>query len=151
MTGFVSVKVMAVIIGPVGIALLGQLNNFSSIIMSVATGGISNGVVKYTAEYKNDQSKIGIFLSTGFRVTIIISVLCGISLILLAPYFSKLILLDKQYTGVFILFGITIVLYALNNFLNSILNGYKEFRKYVKVAIFGSVIGLIFSLVLVWL
>ena len=46
LTGFVSVKVVAVLIGPVGIALLGQLNNFSSILLSISTGGITNGMTK---------------------------------------------------------------------------------------------------------
>jgi PST family polysaccharide transporter len=83
-------------------------------------------------------------------MTLYISVVCGLALVLFARYFSELILLDKQYTSVFFIFGITIILYSFNNLLNSILNGYKEFRKYVTIAIIGSIVGLVFSLVLVY-
>lgn len=52
-TGFITVKVVAVIIGPSGIALLGQLRNFITISNTIATGGINIGVTKYIAEKKN--------------------------------------------------------------------------------------------------
>ena len=50
LTGLISVKVVASIIGPCGIALLGQLNNFSTILLGVANGGINSGIttVSYT-------------------------------------------------------------------------------------------------------
>ena len=51
-TGLVSVKIVASIIGPAGVALVGQLNNFSTIALSLATGGINSGIPKYIAEYK---------------------------------------------------------------------------------------------------
>ena len=52
-TSYVTVKVVASIIGPSGIALIGQLQNFVAIITTVGAGGINNGVVKYVSEYKS--------------------------------------------------------------------------------------------------
>ena len=52
LTGLISVKVVASIIGPAGVALVGQLNNFTSIAMTVSSGGINSGITKYIAEYK---------------------------------------------------------------------------------------------------
>ena len=150
-TSFVSVKVVAVLIGPAGIALLGQLTNFSSIIMSVATGGINTGVTKYVAEYRNRQEIVRLFLSTAFRIILCFSLLCGLFVILFSTYLSKEILLDKEYGYVFRFFGFTIILYALNNFFVSILNGYKEFKKFALVGIVTSIVGLIFTISLVWL
>ena len=57
LAGFVSVKVVSVIIGPSGLALLGQLSNFSVIVMTFASGGINNGVTKYIAEFKETNHK----------------------------------------------------------------------------------------------
>jgi len=56
LTGFVSVKVVAAIIGPVGVALLGQLNNFTQILLSISNGGINAGITKYTAEYSGSEN-----------------------------------------------------------------------------------------------
>ena len=67
LTGLISVKVVASIIGPCGIALLGQLNNFSTILLGVANGGINSGITKYVAEYKEDESAIKKILSNAYR------------------------------------------------------------------------------------
>lgn len=149
LTGLVSVKVVALIIGPSGVALVGQLNNFASIAMSLASGGINTGITKYVAEYKGDSDTIKSFLSTALRITVIFSLATGLLMILFHPFLSSYIMLSPDYGYVFIIFGFTILLYALNMMLISIVNGFKEFRKYVKINIVGSVIGLVFTLLLV--
>ena len=146
LTGLISVKVVASIIGPAGVALVGQLNNFASIVMSLSSGGINSGITKYIAEYKKDEDKIKDCLSTALRITVVCSLLVGVFLILFNSYLSKVILLSPDYTYVFIIFGFTILLYALNLMLISILNGFKEFKRYVRINIANSVVGLIFTL-----
>lgn len=148
-TGLISVKVVALMIGPSGVALVGQLNNFATIIMSLASGGINSGVTKYVAEYKEDEAKIKNCLSTALRITAGCSLLVGVSLIIFNSYLSEVILLSPDYDYVFIIFGITILLYALNLMLISILNGFKEFKKYVRINIANSIVGLIFTLLFV--
>lgn len=150
LTGFITIKVVAVIIGPSGVALLGQLNNFSSIIMTAASGGINNGITKYVAEYRYSPSKVRLFLSMALYITIILSILIGLVLIVFATYFSRIILLNQSYSFVFTLFGLTLMFFSLNGYFMSILNGYKEFKKYVNISIVTSIIGLFFSVSLVW-
>lgn len=151
LTGFISVKIVAGIIGPAGVALVGQLNNFASIVLSLSTGGINGGITKYIAEYKDDDNKIKDCLSTAFKITIICSSLTGLVLILFHSLLSEIVMLSPDYGYIFIIFGFTILLYALNMGLTSVINGFKEFQKYVKVNIAGSLIGLIFTLSLVWI
>ncbi|MNS72429.1 Lipid III flippase [compost metagenome] len=150
LTGFISIKVVAMLVGPVGIALLGQLNNFSSIVLTVSTGGINSGVTKYIAENAGNESANRRYLRSAFWITFILSICCGLVLILGSGFFAESLLKEPQYTIIFIVFGFTIILYALNNLLVSILNGYKEFKKYVIVNISSSIVGLIFSIVLVY-
>lgn len=150
LTSLISVKVVAVIIGPSGIALLGQLNNFTSIIMTAACGGINNGVTKYVAEYSESETKIQKFLSTALIITLLCSFVCGVLMVFLHKWFSETIMLSPEYGYVFVIFGLTLFLYALNMLLSSILNGYKEFKLYVAVNIVGSILGLIFTLMFVY-
>lgn len=150
LTGFISVKVVAALIGPPGIALLGQLNNFSSIFLALSTGGINNGVTKYIAENAGSQGKINIYLRTALWITIILSGICALILISGAGYFARVILKDQQYKSVIFVFGLTIVLYALNTLALSIINGYKQFKVYVKINISGSFIGLLFAVALAY-
>ena len=64
-------------------------------------------------------------------------------------YLSELILKDIQYSSVFLVFGSTIFLFALNTILMSILNGQKEIKKYVLVNIVNSIVTLILTSLLV--
>lgn len=148
-TSFISMKIVAMLPnGTVAVALLGQLNNFTAILQNISNGGINNGITKYVAEYSESEKRYIIFLRTGFWITAILSVICGIVLILGAGYFAVLILKNPEYIGVFYILGATIVLYALNALLISVINGFREFRKYVIANIFGSLIGLLFTLIL---
>lgn len=145
LTGFISVKVVAVLIGPSGVALLGQLSNFSTIFLSFSTAGITNGVTKYIAENGGNQQKINVFLRTSLLITIVFSLICSILLVSCSGYFTKLILKDDKYQSIIIVFGFSLILYALNTLLLSVLNGYKQFKKYVRVNIIGSFVSLFFS------
>jgi PST family polysaccharide transporter len=147
-TGLVSVKVVAAVIGPVGIALLGQLTNFSAIIQSVSNAGINAGMTKYVSEYSNSKKRYLLFLGTGFWITIFFSIICSLVLIIWAGYFAKMTLHNEGYKYVFYIFGSTVILYALNALLIAVINGFKEYRRYVIANILGSVVGLCFSVVL---
>lgn len=148
-TGLVCVKIVASIIGPAGVALVGQLNNFAMIAMSFSSGGINSGITKYIAEYREDNSMVAQLLSNALRITAICSAICAVVLIVFHRYISQLVMLSADYGYVFVIFGITILLYALNNMLISIVNGYKEFRRFVYINIANSIIGVIFTVALV--
>jgi O-antigen/teichoic acid export membrane protein len=148
LTGLVSVKVVAAVIGPAGIALLGQLNNFSTITLGISNGGITSGITKYISEYSSSRKKYLLFLGTGFWITVFFSIVSSVVLILCAGYFARLILHDEKYKYVFYFFGTTIILYALNALLISVINGFKEYKKYIIANILGSIVGLIFSVIL---
>ena len=147
-TGFISVKIVAVLIGPSGVALLGQLNNFTNIIQSISAGGINTGVTKHIAQFHDSPKKYSLFLTTAVRINTTLSVICGLVLIVGAGFFSNLILKDTQYKSVFYIFGVTVILYALNALLVAMINGFREFKKYVTINIAGSLAGLLFTLVL---
>lgn len=152
LTGLISVKVVATIIGPSGVALVGQLNNFATIILSLSTGGINSGITKYIAEYKNDNSLVKDCLSTAFKIIVLCSLIVGLFLIAFNSYLSQYIMLTDEYGYIFIIFGVTVLFYALNMGITSVINGFKEFKKFVKINIAGSIIGVIFTitLVLIW-
>ena len=148
LTGLISVKVVAPIIGPVGVALMGQLNNFSQIVLSISNGGINAGITKYVSEYSDSEEDYTFYIGTGFWITLFLSVITSLVLIIGAGYFAEDILHDVKYKSVFYVFGFTIILYALNALLTSVINGFKEYRKYVIANMVGSIVGLLFSVVL---
>ena len=147
-SAFVINKVIAIYIGPAGLAIVGQLQSFTSIITTFSNGAISSGIVKYTAEYQDIEEKKKIF-SSSIVISLICSLIISIFLFGFSDYLSELILKDIQYSSVFIIFGATIFLFALNMVLISILNGQKEIKKYVLVNIAGSIFSLVFTSILI--
>ena len=150
-TNFISIKVVAVIIGPSGVALLGQLSNFSNTFLKLASGGNNSGVTKYIAEHKYQEDNIKKIIGTATLISFYLSILCGIVMIVLSDYFTRVILDDHhhQYGSIFIVFGITIFLFSLNAKLLAILNGFQQYKKFIIIDIVTSTVGLIFSIVLV--
>lgn len=150
LTGFISVKVVASIVGPSGVAMLGQLINFSTIVLTLASAGINNGVTKYIAEYNNSETQLlSQYVGLAFKITLCCSIVIGVVMMLASHKLAYEIMLDKRYRYLFIIFGCTIFLYALNNLFISIVNGFKDFKKYVYINITDSVVGLLFTLCLV--
>lgn len=143
-TGFVVNKVMAMYVGPAGYAVVGQLQNFVSIITTFSNGAITSGVVKYTAEYQTIEKKQKIF-STSVIISLTCSLIISIFIFSFRNFLSKLILKDVQYSSVFLVFSLTVFLFALNTILMSILNGQREIKKYVFVNISSSIFSLLFT------
>lgn len=143
-TGFVINKVLAMYVGPSGLAVVGQLQNFIGIVTTFSNGAITSGIVKYTAEYQTIEKKQKIF-STSVIISLFCSLIISIVLFGFSGYFSQLILKDAQYASVFVIFGLTVFLFALNTVLMSILNGQKEIKKYILVNIASSIFSLFFT------
>lgn len=60
LTGLISIKVVSTIIGPAGIAVVGQFLNGISMVSMVATGGIGQGVTKFIAQYYDEPENKGV-------------------------------------------------------------------------------------------
>ncbi|MCT7612958.1 O-antigen translocase [Aliarcobacter butzleri] len=147
-SAFIINKVVAIYAGPTGLALIGQLKDFVTMLTNISNGAITQGLVKYTAEYQTIEEKQKIF-STSIIISLISSFIIAIILFCFSGYLSELILKDIQYSSVFLVFGSTIFLFALNTVLMSILNGQKEIKKYVFVNIVNSIVTLILTSLLV--
>ncbi|WP_344851693.1 O-antigen translocase [Pedobacter jeongneungensis] len=149
-SGFVASKAIAIFTGPAGVALIGAFANFISVVLSFANGAITSGVVKYTAEFNNDEDELKKIFRTSFLISLFCSIIVGVILLIFAKNFSNLILTNDVYTNPIRILGLTIVLYSLNSLLISILNGKGQIRLYTWVNTIGSIIGLIFTIVLVY-
>ena len=147
--GFVSVKVVAVYIGPSGLALMGQMQSFVGMMGSIASAGIGSGVVKYTAEFHEDEVTKQKIWSTALKISLVLIIPMAIAIIFLADFISLKLLDTKEYASIFIVFAISIVFSVLNGLFLSILNGQKEIKKLTILSIIGALFSLAVTLVLV--
>ena len=99
---FISQKILAVFLGPEGVAQIGNLRNVIPIIESFSTLGIFNGVVKYVADYKDDKEELQKLFSTSFVYITIASLVAFCVLFFGAEYFNDLVFgAKKKFVRIF--------------------------------------------------
>lgn len=131
-------KVLAIYVGPSGYPIIGQFQNFVQIITTFASGAINNGVIKYTAEYKDDDNQLSCLWTTAAYISVIGAVIFGVIIISNNNWLSLFFLKNINYAGVFTWFGVGLIFFVLNSLLLAILNGKKEVQRYVLANILGS-------------
>ncbi|MEQ5120361.1 O-antigen translocase [Morganella morganii] len=149
LSGLVINKAVSVYIGPSGLALIGQFQNFLQIALIAAQGAINNGVVKYSAEYSHDEIKLRELLSTSLKISIVTSLISAAIIVIFSTKLSYFIFSNTDYTYIFILLGVTIFLFTLNSLFLSILNGLKKIYDYIIINITQSIFSLIFTSILI--
>ena len=149
LTGLVINKAVAIYIGPAGLALVGQFQNFSQLVMTAAQGAINRGVTKYVAEYGKDSKRIPILFSTASKISFWASLVVGSGLIIFSKQFSLYLLKSENYSYIIVIFGFTVALFVINSLLLSILNGLKEIKSWISINIIQSIYSLIFTSTLI--
>jgi O-antigen/teichoic acid export membrane protein len=148
--GLVTSKILAVFVGPSGLALLGNFRNFISTIESVSTLGFSNGIVKYIAENQLDKPKTSKIISTVFYTLLIVSILLSCGLFVLANFWNAQIFGEKyHYQLIFKILALLLPWYATSVFFLAIINGFGRFNRVIFINIIGNIIGLLASLFMV--
>ncbi len=147
--GFVSIKIVARIIGPSGIALMGQFMNSIAMIGSLSTGAIGQGVTKYIAENYEQPEKQKTIIGHAVRITLYSTILMSLLSIIFYRRIGEFIFRTHEYDSVIVLFALTLCLYSFNMLLISILNGFKLFKKYIVINIVSSLLALAVSVLMV--
>jgi len=137
-------KIIAVNAGPAGLAIIGQLQNFISISTIASNGAITNGVIKYTAEYTQETEKQHLF-STALKISVLSAIFVSVIIFIFSTQISMKLFGTQDYKNILYIFSFTIIFYSLNTLFLSILNGQKEINKYV----FANIANSIFSLLIV--
>jgi O-antigen/teichoic acid export membrane protein len=140
-SGFIVVKVVAVKIGPAGIALVGQFQNTTAILTMLATAAINSGVVKYLAEFKDDPGKSRQIINTSFLIVFVSSLIISLFVMGASGYLSEAAFKSRQFWIVYFLFGLFTMAISFNSLFLAILNGLKEIKKFTIINICSSLIG----------
>ena len=146
-SGFIVVKVVALKIGPKGIAFVGQFQNTTAILTMLATAAISTGVIKYLAEHRNDPEKSKQIINTAFLIVFFSSLIISLFVISTSVYLSQAAFKTKDFWIVYFLFGLFTMVISFNVMFSAILNGLKEIRKFTIVNIGSSLSGVTLTVI----
>ncbi len=143
-------KILAILVGPAGYAMIGQVQNAVTMMTAVASAGVTTGVTKYTAEYWEENQRQHQVWQTAARLGAIGSLLVGSFIIALNVQVSQFVLQTPVYGPVFILVGLCLILCVFNMLLLAILNGKKAIGLFVSATVATSVLSLVITAVLAW-
>lgn len=149
--GFVTSKVIAVFVGPSGMALAGNLRNFLTSAEGIATLGFQNGIVKYIAETRNRETEFRQVLSTVFLGLAAMALVSSAVLFCCSGYWSRWVFAgNASFASVFRIMAVALPFYAASIAMVSVINGLGLFRKVIYTNVIGNVIGLAVSVVLIY-
>lgn len=149
--GLITSKVIANFIGAPGLALVGNFRNFTTASESIATLGFTNGIVKYVSQYSNDEVKFRKIVATSFLALSSFAILFGVILFIFAGYWNDMVFgANFNYKLVFQISAVAMPWYAISLLLTAVINGLGRFRDVIKINIYGNIIGLIITVVMIW-
>lgn len=143
LVGIVAVKILAVQIGPEGVALQSQFLNSIIFFYILSTGAINTGTIKYLSEHFDDKAKQLQIMRVSLTICLICSVFFGLILAAFARPLATSALLNEDYKGAYIFYAFFLPVTALNFMFSSILNGLRLIPYLTIVNIFTSIINLI--------
>ncbi len=142
LTGVVTAKLIAIYIGPAGMALMGNFRNFLTSLESVSTLGFQNGIVKYIAEYRNDEKKQSQFVAVLVVLIAAFSLLISVLALVFRTALNNYIFDDNFSFGyLFTVLAFVFPLQAFNVVFISIINGLERFKQLMFIHIFGNLLA----------
>jgi len=138
-------KVVAILLGPIGIGTIGILTSLITLISSLISFGVPTSSIKYIAENKDSKLKL-IFIVR--RIVLVTAILGLLTTILFAKNICFLIFGNYESSNTYsiMITGFAILFYSLENGALSILQATRKVRQIAKARIYSSIIGLFISL-----
>ena len=122
-------KIIAIYLGPSGLALIGQFQNFSALTQSLSNASIQTGIVKNIAENR-DESSINKVSANSLFISISLSLFTSLFVIFFANELSLRIFFSEEYVFVIYFFAANIIFFSVNLYFISFLNGIRDIRLY---------------------
>lgn len=127
--GFISQKLIAVYLGPNGIALVGNLRNAMNLFGLSSTLGIDQGVLKYQSEFESKPKELKKLYESSLAYSLIGSVIIFLVLFFGSNYWSTYLLKTPEYNYLFVILAFTLPFTALFNLCFAVINGQSNYKK----------------------
>ena len=141
-------KVIAVLLGSVGIGIIGLYNSAIETITALTGLGIRTSSVREIseAESKGDKGEISRIVTVVRRWSWFVGLLGAVVLISLAPLLSQWTFGDNEHIWGFVLLSCTLLFNALMSGEQAILQGTKQLKRLARSSVYGSIAALAASL-----
>jgi PST family polysaccharide transporter len=151
--GIVRTKVLALLLGPGGVGLIGIYSSILDIARNIAGMGINSSGVRQIAEAvgTGDKNRISITISTLRRTTLILGAIGGIGLVALSRPISLFTFGSSSQAGSIALLGLAVLFGAVSAGQAALVQGMRRIGDLARMSILGAVYGTITSVVVIYL
>ena len=136
-------RLLAEMVGEVGISKIGQLRNLTSLLTSLSTGGIFNGVTKYVSEFKDDKGQLQKMFSTAFVFTAFGTVSISIVLFFGAASISNYLFGSLDFEYLIKILVIVVPFIAIYRVFNGVVHGLSQYKHFAKIDLIAYLLGAI--------
>ncbi|NRD20747.1 O-antigen translocase [Winogradskyella eckloniae] len=140
-------RLLAVAVGEAGIANIGQIRNVLAMLTSTSTLGVFSGVVKYIAQFKDDQPELTKLFSSVTLFVLVGSVLSSAVLYFGASFFSDYLFSSQDYLYVFQLLAVIVPFIAVNRVVNAVISGLSDYKRYAEIELISYLLGAVVLLI----
>ena len=151
--GIVRSKIVAVLLGPSGMGVMGLLNSTIDLIKSVSNMGLQTSAVRdVTLAYEsNDKEKIVSINGTLSRMVWVTGLVGALLMFILAPQLSEFSFSSAQYAFHIRILSVVILLSQLTIGRNVLLQGMRKLKSLASSNVIGGLIGLLVTIPLYYL
>lgn len=148
--GVFSTKIISVFLGTSGMTVVGSFRNFSTMLKSISTLGISTSIVRLFIENKTDKNELSLLFSTFFWLFLMLSLCLGLGVYFLATPIAIFLEINVTYILPIQLFGLFLPLIVLNVFWLAIFNGLERFKTIVLMQVLSNIGIFALTALLIW-
>ncbi|MBV8158430.1 MAG: O-antigen translocase [Dyella sp.] len=141
LAGLVVIKLVAWFAGPDGVGKFGQFMSLMSLLAVLAGGGISAGIVKYVAEYRDDAARLTRLLGAALWYALGASLLMGVVTLVFSQPLAQWLLGDSRYASLIRILAVAQLGIALANYVLAVINGFMDVRRLALVQVAGAVLN----------
>ena len=138
---FISVKLTAVYLGPSGLALIAQFNNFMSLSHGTVITALETASTRLTAEYGQDAERRRRLLGTVGRIGLGLGIPTAVIVSVSSPWLASWLLRDSGYAWVFVLGSVSLLAAILNAILLGALSARGDIVRVVLSNIIAIILG----------
>jgi antigen flippase len=150
--GIVRSKVMAVLLGPAGVGLIGLYTSISDLAFSVAGMGVNSSGVRQIAEAAgtNEANRIAVTASVLRRTSVILGLLGGGLLIAFSRQVSQASFGSDKHAGAVSLLAIAVMFRLISAGQTALIQGLRRIADLAKMGVFGALFGTLVGVPMVY-
>lgn len=150
--GIVRTKVMAILLGPSGVGLLGVYNSISDLSFTIAGMGVNSSGVRQIAEAagSDDPGRIALTAAVLRRASLLLGLFGSALLVIFAKQVSRLSFGSDRYTSAVALLSIAVLCRLVSAGQGALIQGMRRIADLASMGVVGAVLGIAVSIPVVY-